>query len=109
MAQPGLFPDAPVVDPRSVSPALPVFQKGSATSKEAAVKAITFSALQRRRVADWLTAQGIDGGTQREAGAALGIQRASCCPRFRELEIARVIVKTDVRRAGCFVYVVAGL
>lgn len=28
-------------------------------------------------------------------------------PRFRELEIARVIVKTDRRREGCFVYVAA--
>lgn len=67
-----------------------------------------FCALQRRNVFAWIAEQGVHGSTQKEAHANTGIDRASLCPRFWELEKAGQIVKTTERRGGCFVYRVSG-
>lgn len=110
MAQPGLFPDAPVVDPRSVSPTFSTpYAKGSETSKAAAVKARDFVAEQGFTVLAWITAQGEHGATQKEAerpkaSGGLGIGRPSLAARFNALERKAWITKTTRRRDGCAVY-----
>lgn len=80
------------------------FQRGSDTSKEAAVKALAFVAEQGWKVLAWIEAQGEHGATQKEAEAALDIGRPSLCARFRALEQTSMILKTGKRRQGCRVY-----
>lgn len=82
--------------------ALP-FQATSPTSRDAAIKAAAFVGKQGELVYAWYADQ-VDGGTQKEAATALGLERSSVCARTRALELAGRAVKTDRRRAGCAVY-----
>lgn len=92
MTQPSLFTVSPV----------PAYQRGSQTSKAAAVQAVSFAPSQRERVQQ-MFATG-DGWTQRELSERTGISRQSICLRVRELEKAGVIRKAGQQRAGCEVY-----
>jgi hypothetical protein len=81
------------------------FQSGSDTSRDAALKARDFIGKQGRDVLAWFTVRALNGGTQMEASAALGIARASICARVHALEKVGKLRKTDERRQGCAVYV----
>ena len=80
------------------------FQTGSATSRDAAIRAQNWVGPQGDRVLAWL--QGRANGTQKECARELGIDRASACARFRALEIRGDIEKTEDRRGGCTAYAV---
>lgn len=101
MTQPTLFDPLPA--------RLPAFVRGSHTSKEAARTIRPDTARLRRIVLAFIVSRGADGATQKEASIALGIPRATLCPRFRELEgwqdYPVQIRKTVQRRDGCFAYV----
>lgn len=89
---------------------LPAYQSASPTSKDAAkaVRKSGKSGRDRETILAWLKGRE-HGGTQKEASAELGLQRASCCARFAELSGVmrgwpRQIVATIKRREGCAVY-----
>lgn len=88
---------------------LPAFQRGSPTSKAQAQRVARSSNRQREAVRAFIAQQGSYGATQREIAAALGIPRASVCPRVRELEgwaKYPVLIQKTVRvRERCAVYV----
>lgn len=84
------------------------YAAGSETSREAALRASAFVSEQGVRVYRWICEQGLRGGTQKEAEAALGIARPSLCARFKGLEDAEAIRKTRQKRAGCVAYVSCG-
>ena len=88
---------------KSASYELP-FASGSDTSRDAAIRAERFVGAQGRAVYDWWLLQGEHGATQREASAAMGIERASICARVNELEKQERLTRTLDRRAGCVVY-----
>ena len=75
----------------------------SDTSYMAALQAQAFVSKQGLAVWTWLCRRP-HGGTQREAARALEIGRPSLCARFRALEEAGAITKTEARRDGCVVY-----
>lgn len=81
------------------------YAPGSDTSHDAAVTAQRFVGQQGEDVHDWIAARGILGATMAEAEQLMPIRRSSACARFNALEKAGRLVKTDERRAGCFVYV----
>ena len=81
------------------------YQRDSATSKAAAVKAESFAPVQRRRLLNALRWRGPEGLTQREACEQLSIARHSLTFRFRELERDGLIVRTTRIRGGCLVFV----
>lgn len=98
---------APVSDVHTVNPVgqvLPPYQRGSVTSRAAAIKAQAFVGEQGARVLAWIVGRGTRGGTQREGSEALAIGRPSACARFRALERTHAILKTGTRRRGCAVY-----
>lgn len=80
------------------------YQRKSATSKAAAIKAKSFIGEQGKRVLSWFQQQGVSGATQRQASEALGISRASMCARVNALESAGQLVKTARRQDGCQIY-----
>ncbi len=80
------------------------YQRGSDTSRDAALRAQSFVGEQGETVFAWICLQGVNGATQKEAAAALGIGRPSLCARFRALEQVHAILKTGDRRGGCVVY-----
>ena len=84
------------------------FATGSDTSYEAALKAQPFVSQQGMEVYRWLQRRTEHGGTQKEAEQLLCIGRPSICARFKALEDAGAIGKTDERRLGCAVYRVTG-
>lgn len=90
---------------------LPVYQRGSATSKEAArtVAKSGKAARDRRLILALLTARQNVGATQREMSEALGISRQALCARCSELDSrgTHQIRQTTERRRGCYVWVKA--
>lgn len=80
------------------------YQRGSDTSRDAAIRAQAFVGEQGATVYAWIASQGAHGGTQKEAERALGIGRPSLCARFRALELTSAILKTGERRGSCVVY-----
>ena len=97
------------MEPLSFNFALPIepmppYQRGSATSKDAAIRAQDFVGEQGQRVLIWIAKQGEHGATQREAAAALTIGRPSIAARFNALAGTHAILKTGTRREGCAVY-----
>ena len=95
--QPSLFDVPPT------PPSLP-YQRGSQTSKAAAVRAVRFAESQRSRILAWLIAQGPRGGTQLEAQVELQLKPQSASPRFRRLEQDKLIRKAADVRDGARVY-----
>lgn len=83
------------------------FANGSETSYEAALKASAFISQQGLVVYRWLRDRHSYGGTMAEAEQGLGIKRQSLCARFRALEEAGAIRKTEKKRGGCQVYELA--
>ncbi len=83
---------------------MPPYQRGSATSKDAAIRAQDFVGEQGHRVLAWIEKQGERGATQKEAEAGLRIGRPSIAARFWALEGVHAILKTSERRGGCAVY-----
>jgi hypothetical protein len=84
--------------------ALP-FQSDSVTSRDASLKARKFIGQQGDRVLGWFEGQGVEGGTQKDVSLALGVSRASVCARVNALEQVGDLVKTDLRRDGCSLYI----
>lgn len=84
--------------------ALP-YAANSDTSRDAALKARDFVGAQGRKVLGWFEGRGTFGGTQREASAALHIERASIAARVNALEKQGQLRKTAERRDACAVYV----
>lgn len=80
------------------------WQAGSDTSHDAAVAADGFANHQRARYFQWLRDRGEWGGTDKEAHAALGIERSSLCCRRMELRRQGRVEKTEMRREGCAVF-----
>jgi hypothetical protein len=80
------------------------FDSASETSRAAAERARDFVGRQGLEVLHWFQDQGAIGATQKEASAALGIDRPSMCARVHALEKRGDLVKTTERRDGCFVY-----
>ena len=91
----------PFADPANYE--LP-FQSGSDTSEAAARRAHDFVGQQGALVLHWYQDQGSIGATQKEASAALAIDRASMCARVNALEKTGKLQKTTARRDGCAVY-----
>jgi len=84
------------------------YESTSETSREAAQAAQVFAGAQGQRYLRWLSDQGLVGGTDKEAHAALGLERSSICARRDEWVKAGRVVKTDRRRDKCAVWVVLG-
>lgn len=82
------------------------FQSGSDTSRDAALKARDYVCAQGRKVLGWFEQRGSFGATQKEASAALHIERASIAARVNALEKQKQLRKTAERRQGCAVYTV---
>lgn len=80
------------------------YARSSQTSKAAAERARDFVGPQGDRVMTWVAARGLQGATQKEAAAVLNIGRPSLAARFRALEQAGDILKTEERRGHCAVY-----
>lgn len=80
------------------------FAAGSETSRDAALEAAQFVGRQGLAVLAWFQGCGVQGGTQKEASAALNIGRPSICARVRALEQQGQLWKTTDRRRGCAVY-----
>lgn len=101
-SQPSLFDRTPPA-PRLSTP----YQASSPTSRAAAVKAQAFVGQQGETVLAAIQKTGERGLTQKEAKAVTGIDRPSLAARFNALERCRLIVKTDRKREGCAVYLMA--
>lgn len=101
--QPDLFPCVQV-DPRTVPPSHTPYQRGSETSRDAALRAQGFVCVQGMKVYAWIVSRQERGATQKEAEVALVIGRPSLAARFNALEQRGWIRKTDQRRGGCAVY-----
>ncbi len=102
MQQPDL--DFTAVHRKPVQALSTPYQRGSDTSKAAALKARDFVGKQGAQVLALIRCHGELGSTQKEAEAVLHIGRPSLCARFRALEQTKAIVKTTERRGGCVVY-----
>jgi hypothetical protein len=98
--EPSLFDN---LQPSRVQP-MPPHARHSATSHDAAIKARRFIGEQGERVLAWFKSRGLQGGTQIEASAALGIGRPSMCARVNALEHRGDLTKTDARRGNAAVY-----
>lgn len=97
MPQPSLF-DVPPPSPR-----VP-YARDSETSKAAAERAKSFVGEQGERVYRWFVQQGVEGGTQKQVSAALGIGRPSIAARVNALEREGRLIKTARRVDGCATY-----
>lgn len=78
-------------------PILP-FQAHSETSRQAAIKGIPRAGTARRRVLDYITAQGPLGATDDEVQLGLHMNPSTQRPRRIELERAELIKKIDATR-----------
>ena len=88
----------------NTNPSLP-YASGSDTSRDAAIRATKFVGEQGMEVLAWFRQRGAYGGTQKEACAALGIERPSMCARCNALEESKALIKSKTeRRGGCAVY-----
>jgi hypothetical protein len=85
------------------APSLPFSEP--TTSRDAAIRAQSFSGQQAITIVAWFAMRGEQGGTQRECSEQCGYPRASVSARVNELHRAGLLVKTSVRRQGCAAYV----
>lgn len=84
-------------------PALPWQGEIDGTSHDAAVAADAFAGTQRERYYAWLAGR-VQGGTDGEAEAELGMRRSSVCARRNELMKQQRVVARATRRGGCQVF-----
>lgn len=83
------------------------FHSGSDTSRDAAIRAQQFVGPQGETVLAWFRTRGRQGGTQKEAAAALDMERSSIAARVHALEKAGQLLKWTGRRDGCAIYTAA--
>ena len=74
------------------------------TSRDAAVKAQRFGAMQRARYLSWMTSKGVSGATDAEAEIGIPMRRSSICARRAECVHDGTVVPTERRRGGCRVW-----
>ena len=80
------------------------YAPNSGTSREAALRAVSKAAADRARIAEFMRRRGAYGATRQEAEDGLRIEGNTLRPRWRELEIAVVIVNSGRKRrtrSGC--------
>lgn len=78
--------------------AMPPFQQGSDTSKEAALSMVEHAPTVRERMLAWLIERGTRGATRDEIEAALGLRMQTVNGRIAELKAAGLIRESDAKR-----------
>jgi CRP-like cAMP-binding protein len=86
----------------STTPQLPF--SDPTTSRDAAIRAQSFSGQQAATILGWFVIRGECGGTQREVSEQCGYSRQSVSARCHELTKAGLLVKTSEIRSACHVY-----
>jgi hypothetical protein len=73
-------------------------------SRDAALRAESFSGRQLRTYLAFVVAKGSHGATDREAEEQIPMRRSSVCARRNELLREELIIDTGLRRCGCAVW-----
>jgi len=77
---------------------LPPYQAHSETSLQAAIRALSFAKTARGKVYRYLRDQGLEGATDAEMQAALGMRGSTQRPRRVELVDAGLVIDSQLRR-----------
>lgn len=104
--------DEPKAAYKPIAAELP--HNGVETSVDAAASMRQPAAVIREKVFNWVEEQGLNGAICDEAEEALGLKHQTCSARFRELEQAGRLTKTEDKRKtrshrNAYVYVSARL